>query len=216
MKVSFLGKSKPRKTEGGKENVKNPDKGLLVILSGPSGCGKGTVLHQVMEQYENAVVSVSMTTREPRPGEVDGVHYFFVTEEEFKRHIRKKEMLEYAEYSGYYYGTPKNWVEEQRNAGRDVILEIEVKGGKQVIDKCPDAVSIFLTSPSLEELERRLRYRGTEDEKKIRKRMDRAVWELNQMDLYKYVIVNDEVPEAAAQFMKIVKKEHKKRKAALK
>ncbi len=216
MKVSFLGKSKPGKTEGGKENVKNPDKGLLVILSGPSGCGKGTVLHQVMEQYENAVVSVSMTTREPRPGEVDGVHYFFVTEEEFKRHIRKKEMLEYAEYSGYYYGTPKNWVEEQRNAGRDVILEIEVKGGKQVIDKCPDAVSIFLTSPSLEELERRLRYRGTEDEKKIRKRMDRAVWELNQMDLYKYVIVNDEVPEAAAQFMKIVKKEHKKRKAALK
>lgn len=181
-------------------------KGLLIVLSGPSGCGKGTVLHQVLERSPNAIVSVSKTTREPRLGELEGVHYFFVTREQFEKSIRKKDFLEYAEYAGNYYGTPKSWVEKQREEGKDVILEIEVQGGMQVIEKCPDAISIFLTSPSLEELERRLRYRGTEDEEKIQKRLKRAIWELNHMDVYKHVIVNDEVEEAANQFIKIIEK----------
>lgn len=184
-------------------------KGLLVILSGPSGCGKGTVLHQVLERYPTAIVSVSKTTREPRNGELEGVHYFFVTKAEFEKSIKKKDFLEYAEYAGYYYGTPKTWVEMQREAGRDVILEIEVQGGMQVIEQCPDAVSIFLTSPSLEELERRLRYRGTEDENKIKKRMKRAIWELNHMDKYEHVIVNDNVEEAATQFIEICERAKK-------
>ena len=183
-------------------------KGLLVILSGPSGCGKGTVLHQVLERYPNGIVSVSKTTREPRSGELEGVHYFFVTKKEFEKSIKKKDFLEHAEYAGSYYGTPKTWVEMQREAGKDVILEIEVQGGLQVIEKCPDAVSVFLTSPTLEELERRLRYRGTEDEEKIQKRMKRAIWELNHMDVYKHVIVNDNVEEAANQFIAIMKKAH--------
>lgn len=184
-------------------------KGLLIVLSGPSGCGKGTVLHQVLQRYPNAIVSVSKTTREPRNGEIEGVHYFFVTEDDFKKGIKKKEFLEYAEYAGFYYGTPKTWVDMQLESGKDVILEIEVQGGLQVIEKRPDAISVFLTSPSLEELERRLRYRGTEDEKKIQKRMKQAIWELNHMDYYKHVIVNDEVEEAANQFIDIIKKAHK-------
>ena len=183
------------------------NKGLLVVLSGPSGCGKGTVLRRVLEQRESACISVSMTTRDPRPGEVDGVHYFFVTKEEFTKAIADDAFLEYAEYAGNFYGTPKAWVEEQRQAGRDVVLEIEVQGGKQIVEKCPDAVSIFLASPSLQELERRLRNRGTETEEKIQRRLKRAVWELTQKDSYRYLVVNDEVDKAAARLIEIMELE---------
>ena len=182
-------------------------RGLLVVLSGPSGCGKGTVVHRVLEKSPNTVVSVSVTTREPRKGEVNGQHYFFCTREEFEQKIAAGEFLEYAPYKGNLYGTPKAWVEEQRSLGKNVILEIEVQGGKQVIERCPDAVSVFLTSPSMEELEKRLRGRATETEAEIRERMERAVWELTQMDAYRYLIVNDVVETAADRLIDIMELE---------
>lgn len=182
-------------------------KGLLVVLSGPSGCGKGTVVKRVLEKSPNTVVSVSMTTRLPREGELDGKHYFFITRAEFEQKIAEGAFLEYAEYNGNFYGTPKAWVEEHRAMGQNVILEIEVQGGKQIIERCPDAVSVFLTSPSMEELERRLRGRGTESEEKIQARLERAVWELTQMDAYRYLIVNDEVEKAADRLIDIMELE---------
>lgn len=183
------------------------NRGLLIVLSGPSGCGKGTVLKRVLEKSPNTVVSVSATTRLPREGETDGKHYFFITRAEFEQKIAEGAFLEYAEYSDNYYGTPKAWVEEHRNAGQNVVLEIEVQGGKQIIERCPDAVSVFLTSPSMEELERRLRGRGTESEEKIQARLERAVWELTQMDAYRYLIVNDEVEAAADRLLDIIELE---------
>ena len=182
-------------------------RGLLIVLSGPSGCGKGTVLKRVLEKSPDTVVSVSATTRLPREGEMEGKHYFFCTRAEFEKKIAEDAFLEYAEYNGNYYGTPKAWVEEHRGLGQNVVLEIEVQGGKQIIERCPDAVSVFLTSPSMEELERRLRGRGTETEEKIRARLERAVWELTQVDAYRYLIVNDEVEKAADRLIDIIELE---------
>ncbi len=182
-------------------------KGLLIVLSGPSGCGKGTVLKRVLEKSPNTVISVSATTRLPREGEMEGKHYFFCTRAEFEQKSAEDACLEYAEDSGNYYGTPKAWVEEHRDMGQNVVLEIEVQGGKQIIERCPDAVSVFLTSPSMEELERRLRGRGTETEEKIRARLERAVWELTQVDAYRYLIVNDEVEKAADRLIDIIELE---------
>lgn len=180
-------------------------KGLLIIYSGPSGVGKGTVLKELMvKKGLNLVYSVSMTTRKPRQGEIEGKNYFFVTHEEFEKAIAKDEFLEYAEFVGNYYGTPKSFVESERLKGNNVILEIEVEGAKQVMKKCDDAMSIFIVPPSLEELENRIRNRKTEDEKTIAKRLAKARIEINETELYDYVVCNDSVIDAVKEIEKII------------
>lgn len=183
------------------------ERGLLVVLSGPSGCGKGTVLAELFRRHSDTVLSVSVTTRSPRPGEEDGVQYFFRTREEFERMIRDDELLEYAEYNGNYYGTPRFAVEENRNAGRNVILEIEVQGAMQVMERESDHVSVFLGVPSMEELERRLRGRGTESEEVIRRRLDTARREVGFANRYRYFVLNDTVEQAVARLEHILEAE---------
>ncbi len=184
-----------------------PEQGLLVIFSGPSGSGKGTVLQSLLTGRTDLVVSVSATTRAPRPGEQEGVNYFFRTRQEFEQMIAQDQLLEYAEYSGNYYGTPASFIRSQREQGRHVLLEIEVQGALQVMRRCPDAVSIFLVPPSLGELERRLRGRGTETEEAISLRMEAARREIACMDHYQYVVVNREVAAAAADVSSILRAE---------
>lgn len=182
-------------------------KGLLIVFSGPSGCGKGTLVAKLLAQRDDTVLSVSVTTRAPRPGEIDGVHYFFKTREEVERMIRDNELLEYAQYSGNYYGTPRAAVEEHLQAGRNVILEIDVQGAVQVMERCDEYLSIFLTVPSMEELERRLRGRGTEEETWIQKRMEAAKRELEYIDRYQYTVLNDEVDAAFERLNSIIEVE---------
>ena len=179
-------------------------KGFLIALSGPSGSGKGTSVKSLLSQRDDMVLSVSMTTRAPRPGEVDGVHYHFVTRELFEETIRQDGFLEYAEYNGNYYGTPSAPINQWLNEGKTVILEIEVQGAEKVMDHRSDLVSIFITIPSVEELERRLRGRGTETEEVIRKRMKTAQYELSRAFRYQYVVLNDEVELATARINTIV------------
>lgn len=181
-------------------------KGKLFIISGPSGAGKGTVLAEVFKRRENLKYSVSATTRSPRPGEIDGVQYFFITKEQFEEKIRRGDMLEYARYCDNYYGTPVDFVEQQRNLGNDVVLEIEPCGAMQVIKKCADAISIFILPPSIEELERRLCGRGTETEDVVAARIGKARSEIEQKDLYSYTVVNDDVFRAADEIIKIFDK----------
>lgn len=187
------------------------NQGLLVVISGPSGTGKGTVIHHLLEHYGQVRLSVSATTRQPREGEVDGVHYFFLTREAFEEKIRNNEVLEYAEYCGRYYGTPLAPIQKWQNDGEDVILEIEVQGGAQVKEKCPDCVTIFILPPSVEELENRLRGRGTEDEETIQKRLATAKAELQKADQYDYSVVNVDVAETADKIMEILRTERAKR-----
>ena len=149
-------------------------RGRTFIISGPSGVGKSTVLHALMEKRKNVYFSVSATTRDPRPGEIDGVHYHFLDVDTFRNWIAKDEFLEYAEYVGNFYGTPKKFVDDAMEAGKDVILDIEIQGAIQVCSKRPDTVRIFIAPPSWEELERRLRDRGTDSPEKIQKRLLRA------------------------------------------
>ena len=183
------------------------NKGLLIVFSGPSGCGKGTVVSRLLAERNDTVLSVSVTTRQPRPGDVDGVQYFFRTREQVEEMIRNDELLEYAEYNGNYYGTPRTAVEEQLAAGYNVILEIEVQGAEKVMRRCEDHVSVFLSVPSVEELECRLRGRGTETEEAICGRMSAAREELAHIGSYQYIVVNDEVDRAVQQISTIIEAE---------
>lgn len=186
-------------------------RGMLIILSGPSGVGKGTVRARLFEEKDlNLAYSISMTTRKIRPGEKDGVDYFFVTEEEFEKAIQEDQLLEYAKFVGNYYGTPRKYVDELRDKGYNVVLEIEVEGAKQVMAKCKDAISIFLVPPSIEELEHRIRNRRTEDEEVIKMRLNKAQVEMQSLDLYSHVVVNKDVPVAECEVCKIIKDYTKK------
>jgi len=188
------------------------ERGLLIVLSGPSGVGKGTVRKELFSQPDtNYEYSISMTTRKPREGEVDGVDYFFKSHEEFEELIGEGRLLEYASYVGNYYGTPLDYVNATLDAGRDVFLEIEVQGASQVRAKVPDGLFIFLAPPSLSELELRLVGRGTETDDVIASRISAARQELEMMNLYDYVVENDEVQFACDRVNAIVTAEHCRR-----
>ena len=177
--------------------------GKLIVISGASGVGKGTVLKRMMEKREDLVFSVSATTRPPRPGEVDGVHYYFVTRETFEDMIAKGEFLEYDEHAENYYGTPRGQAVEKMTRGV-VLLDIEPMGAKQVRAAMPEAKLIFIMPPSVQELERRLRGRGDTPEDQIRIRMERANWEIEQNSWYDHVVVNDDVERCVDEILKII------------
>ena len=179
-------------------------KGILVVVSGFSGAGKGTVMKRLMEKYDNYALSVSVTTRSPRPGEQDGKEYFFRTREEFEELIQKDALIEYAQYVKNYYGTPRAYVEEQLNAGKDVILEIEIQGAMKIKEQFPESLLLFVTPPSAEELQKRLVGRGTETADVIAQRLARAYEESEGMDAYDYIVVNDDLDECAAAVQKYV------------
>lgn len=188
------------------------EKGLLIVLSGPSGVGKGTVRKEIFDDSTTSYkYSISMTTRQMREGEVNGVDYFFKTKEEFEALIQEDQFIEYAEYVGNYYGTPVQYVKDTMAEGHDVFLEIEVEGAKQVRKKFPDALFIFLAPPSLDHLKERLIGRGTETDEKIQSRVNEARKEVEMMNLYDYVVVNDEVHLAKERIQSIVEAEHLKR-----
>ena len=179
-------------------------KGILIVVSGFSGAGKGTLMKRMVERFDNYALSVSMTTRKPRPGEKEGVSYFFVEKDEFERCIWQDGLVEYASYCGNYYGTPRAWVQEQLEAGRDVILEIEIQGALKVKEKFPDALLLFVMTPSAQELKRRLEGRGTESQDDIRGRLQRAVEESRGIEAYDYIIVNDDLEECIAQMNRTI------------
>jgi guanylate kinase len=183
-------------------------KGKTFIISGPSGVGKGTIVKALLQSRPDIFLSVSATTREPRPGEQDGVHYRFIDVERFRRLIEEDAFLEYAEYVGNFYGTPKRFVDEAMEQGKDVILEIDVQGATQVSAKRPDAVTIFVVPPSWDALEQRLRDRGTDSEEKLQKRLVRAKVELQAASSYSYMVINDTVEEAVREVSAIMLAEH--------
>ena len=180
------------------------DKGGLFVISAPSGAGKGTVIRRLIELRPELVFSVSATTRQPRAGEKDGVSYYFVSKESFKEMIENGEFLEYAEYVNEFYGTPKKPIYDCIENGKDVLLEIEVQGARQVMDQMPQAVTVFIVPPDMEEQERRLRGRKTESEDKLASRLQRARLELEEKGFYMHVVVNDEVSRAAEEILSII------------
>lgn len=186
------------------------DKGLLLVISGFSGAGKGTVVKRLLEQHKDYALSISATTRSPREGEQNGREYFFKSREEFKRMIENSELIEYAKYVDNYYGTPKAYVEEQLKQGNNVILEIEIQGALNIKSIFPDAVLLFIMPPSAKELERRLVGRGTEDEATIKARLLRAGEEAQGVENYNYIVINDDVDECVETIDCIVKSEKKK------
>lgn len=184
-------------------------KGILIVVSGFSGAGKGTIMKQLLQQYpDNYALSVSATTRKPRTGETDGVEYFFRTREQFEEMIAKDELIEYAQYVENYYGTPKAYVNEQLTAGKDVILEIEIQGALKVKEKFPETLLLFVSTPSAEELKNRLVGRGTEDMDTIQARLGRAVEESQGIENYDYFVINDKLEECVEEIHSIVSSEH--------
>lgn len=180
------------------------NRGSLVVVSGFSGAGKGTVLKELLKRYNHYALSISATTRQPRPGETHGVEYFFKTKEEFEQMIADDMLIEHAKYVENYYGTPKEYVYANLDAGKDVLLEIEIQGALQIKEKFPEAVLIFLTAPSAEELKRRLVGRGTETQEVIDQRMTRAISESELMEKYDFLIVNDTVDECVEEVNRLI------------
>ena len=182
-------------------------RGLLIVFSGPSGSGKGTVLSEALKRSDDLVVSVSATTRAPREGEIDGVNYHFYDKEKFLNLVSDNGFLEWACFCENYYGTPRAYVEKMLDEGKNVVLEIEVQGAMKIKQKCPDALFIFNLPPSTEILEQRLRGRGTDSEEVINKRLETAKWEISQAQKYDYVVVNDVLEDAVDEFLAIIKGE---------
>ena len=186
------------------------NKPKLIIFTGPSGVGKGTILADFFKKVDNNIIySISNTPRQPRDGEINGMHYFFISKEEFEKMIKDDAFLEYACYSGNYYGTNKKFVSEKLNEGKSVLLEIELQGALQVMEKCPEAVTIFIKPPTFEELEKRLRGRHSENEASISKRLTAAKEELKNADKFSYVIENNVVEKAVDELIEIYNKETK-------
>lgn len=179
-------------------------KGILIVISGFSGAGKGTLVKQLMKTYDNYALSISMTTRAPRVGESDGVEYFFSTRENFEKKIAEDGLIEYAEYCGNYYGTPKSYVEQQLLAGKDVILEIEIQGALKVKEKLPQTLLLFVTPPNATVLKERLVGRGTETMEVIEQRMNRAVEESQGIEAYDYLVINDDLQTCTEEIHQIV------------
>ncbi len=179
-------------------------KGILIVISGFAGAGKGTIMNKLISEYPDYALSVSATSRSPRPGEQEGVNYFFKTRDEFEDMIVQDEFLEYAEYVGNYYGTPRTFVDQKLNEGKNVLLEIEIQGAMQIKGKYPEAVLVFVMPPSAEELRNRLTKRGTETEEVIEKRMKRAVSESEGIENYDYIVVNDDVDKCTALLHNII------------
>ena len=184
------------------------EKGKLIVISGPSGAGKSTVVFKAIGNRKDICFSTSVTTRQPRPGEVDGREYFFISPERFREMVERDELLEHATYVSNSYGTPRAYVEEKLNAGMNVILDIEVQGARQVRQKMPEAVMIFIIPPSLDELRRRLEGRGTDSPEAIQGRLARARQEYAEADFYDYILVNDDLEQAGRQFEAILTAEH--------
>lgn len=190
-------------------------KGALTVISGFSGAGKGTLMKRLLEKYDSYVLSISATTRKPREGEADGREYFFKTKEEFEEMISRGQLLEHACYVGNYYGTPKPWVEEQMAAGRDVLLEIEIQGARNIKKQYPEALLVFITPPSADELLKRLTGRGTETPEVIRNRINRAAEEAQGMEDYDYLLVNDDLDLCTEQLNQVIQSAHHKMKENL-
>ncbi len=183
-------------------------KGIIIVVSGFSGAGKGTLMKKLTEVYDTYALSVSMTTRAPRPGEQEGRDYFYVSREEFERRIGQDGFVEHAEYCGNYYGTPRDYVESQLEAGRDVILEIEIQGALEIKKKFPTALLLFVMPPSAAELKRRLTGRGTETEEVIERRLRRAVEEAQGIEQYEYIIVNDNLDTCVKEMHSLIQGAH--------
>ncbi|NNJ32527.1 guanylate kinase [Lacrimispora defluvii] len=184
--------------------------GMLVVVSGFSGAGKGTLMKELLNRYENYALSISATTRAPRTGEVDGKEYFFVTEEHFKDMIEKEELIEYAQYVNHSYGTPKEYVLNQMKMGKDVILEIEIQGALKVKERFPEAILLFVMPPNAQELKRRLIGRGTESMEVINARLRRASEEAQGMEAYDYILINDEIDTCVEEMHLMIQVQHKR------